>query len=35
MRRTGELQFVNLKTGKTTSDGPTWAGAVNAPGYAP
>jgi len=35
MRRTSELQFVNLKTGKTTSDGPTWAGAVNAPGYAP
>jgi hypothetical protein len=35
MRRTGELQFVNLKTGKTTNDGPTWSGAVNAPGYAP
>ena len=35
MRRTGELLFVNLKTGKTTSDGPTWSGAVNAPGYAP
>jgi cell division protein FtsB len=35
MRRTGELLFVNLKTGKTTNDGPTWAGAVNAPGYAP
>jgi hypothetical protein len=35
MRRTGELMFVNLKTGKVTNDGPTWAGAVNAPGYAP
>ncbi len=31
----GELRFVNLKTGKTTNDGPTWIGAVNAPGYAP
>jgi hypothetical protein len=35
MRRTSELRFVNLKTGKVTDDGPTWAGAVNAPGYAP
>ena len=35
MRRAGELMFVNLKTGKVTDDGPTWAGAVNAPGYAP
>ena len=35
MRRTGELWFVNLKTGKVTDDGPTWVGAVNAPGYAP
>ena len=35
MRRTGELSFVNLETGKTTDDGPTWSGAVNAPGYAP
>jgi hypothetical protein len=35
MRRTGELRFVNLTTGKVTDDGPTWAGAVNAPGYAP
>ena len=35
MRRAGELRFVNLKTGKVTDDGPTWAGAVNAPGYAP
>jgi len=35
MRRPNELQFVNLKTGKVTSDGPTWNGAVNAPGYAP
>jgi hypothetical protein len=35
MRRPGELLFINLKTGKTTNDGPTWPGAVNAPGYAP
>lgn len=35
MRRPGELLFLNLKTGKTTNDGPTWVGAVNAPGYAP
>jgi hypothetical protein len=35
MRRTGELRFVNLKTGKVTTDGPTWSGAANAPGYAP
>ena len=35
MRRTGELRFVDLKTGKVTDDGPTWAGAVNAPGYTP
>ena len=35
LRRPGELLFVNLKTGKTTNDGPTWIGAVNAPGYAP
>jgi hypothetical protein len=35
MRRPGELQFLDLKTGKTTNDGPTWIGAVNAPGYAP
>ena len=35
MRRVGELRFVNLKTGKITNDGPTWIGAVNAPGYAP
>jgi hypothetical protein len=35
LRRTSELRFVNLKTGKVTDDGPTWAGAVNAPGYAP
>jgi hypothetical protein len=35
MRRPGELMFVDLKTGKTTNDGPTWVGAVNAPGYAP
>ena len=35
MRRTGELMFVNLKTGKVTDDGPPWAGAAGAPGYAP
>jgi hypothetical protein len=35
MRRPGELRFVNLLTGKVTNDGPTWSGAVNAPGYAP
>jgi hypothetical protein len=35
MRRPGELRFVNLKTGKVTDDGPPWAGAANAPGYAP
>jgi hypothetical protein len=35
MRRPGELQYLDLKTGKTTNDGPTWIGAVNAPGYAP
>ncbi len=35
MRRPGELLFLDLKTGKTTNDGPTWIGAVNAPGYAP
>jgi hypothetical protein len=35
MRRPGELLFIDLKTGKTTNDGPTWIGAVNAPGYAP
>jgi len=35
MRRSGELRFVDLTTGKTSSDGPTWSGAVNAPGYVP
>jgi hypothetical protein len=35
MRRPGELQFVDLKTGKVTNTGPTWIGARNAPGYAP
>jgi hypothetical protein len=35
MRRVGELQFIDLKTGKTSNDGPTWSGAVNAPGYNP
>jgi hypothetical protein len=35
MRRTSELMFVNLKTGKVTDTGPTWDGAVSAPGYAP
>jgi hypothetical protein len=35
MRRPAELQFVNLKTGKVTNDGPTFSGAASAPGYAP
>ena len=35
MRRTSELQYVDLKTGKVTNTGPTWNGAANAPGYAP
>jgi hypothetical protein len=35
MRRPGELEFIDLKTGKTANDGPTWSGAANAPGYAP
>jgi hypothetical protein len=35
MRRTGELWFVDLTSGKTTNDGPAWAGAAKAPGYAP
>jgi uncharacterized membrane protein len=35
MRRVGELQFIDLTTGKTSNDGPTWSGAVGAPGYAP
>jgi len=35
MRRTGELRYVDLKTGKVTNTGPVWSGAVNAPGYAP
>jgi hypothetical protein len=35
MRRVAELRFLDLATGKTTNDGPTWSGAVDAPGYAP
>jgi hypothetical protein len=35
MRRTAELQYVDLKTGKVTSTGPVPSGVVNAPGYAP
>jgi len=35
MRRTGELQYVDLKTGKVTTTGPVWSGAAKAPGYAP
>jgi hypothetical protein len=35
LRRPQELLFLDLKNGKTTSDGPTWSGAVKAPGYAP
>jgi len=33
MRRPQELQFIDLKTGKTANDGPTWIGAKNSPGY--
>jgi hypothetical protein len=35
MRRPPELRFIDLATGKTSDDGPTWSGAANAPGYAP
>jgi hypothetical protein len=35
MRRPNELRFIDLKSGKISDDGPTWSGAVNAPGYAP
>jgi hypothetical protein len=35
MRRPQELLFLDLKTGKTANDGPTWSGADDAPGYAP
>ena len=35
LQRPQELLFFDLKTGKTSSDGPAWSGAVNAPGYAP
>jgi hypothetical protein len=35
MRRVAELRFLDLTTGKTSNDGPTWSGAANAPGYAP
>lgn len=35
MRRVTELQFMDLTTGKVTNDGPTWSGALGAPGYAP
>jgi len=35
MRRAGELQYVDLKTGKVTNTGPVWSGAAGAPGYAP
>ncbi len=35
MRRPQELLFLDLKAGRTVSDGPTWSGADNAPGYAP
>ena len=35
LRRPDELLFLDLKTGKTSNDGPSWPGAVNAPGYAP
>jgi Na+-transporting NADH:ubiquinone oxidoreductase subunit NqrC len=32
MRRVSELQFIDLKTGKVTNDGPAWSEAANAPG---
>jgi cell division protein FtsL len=35
MRRTGEVQYVDLKAGKVTNTGPVWSGAKNAPGFAP
>ena len=35
LQRPQALLFFDLKTGKTSNDGPTWPGAVNAPGYAP
>jgi cell division protein FtsL len=35
MRRTGEVQYVDLKTGKVNSTGPVWSGAASAPGFAP
>lgn len=35
MRRVSELRFLDLTTGAVTNDGPTWSGALNAPGYAP
>lgn len=35
MRRVSELRFIDLTTGKVTTDGPTWSGGLNAPGYAP
>ena len=34
MRPVGELRFVDLKTGKLTTDGTNWAGYVP-PGYTP
>jgi len=36
MRPQGELQFIDLKTGKTSSDAATgWEKAINVPGYTP
>jgi hypothetical protein len=35
MRRVSELRFIDLTTGKVTTDGTPWSGALNAPGYAP
>jgi Na+-transporting NADH:ubiquinone oxidoreductase subunit NqrC len=35
MRPVSELRFIDLTTGKVTTDGPTWSGALNAPGYEP
>lgn len=36
MRQAGELRFIDLKTGKTSTDAGTgWENAINVPGYTP
>jgi multidrug efflux pump subunit AcrA (membrane-fusion protein) len=36
MRPTGEIRFIDLKTGKTSSDAATgWESEINVPGYTP